>query len=87
MSISISIVHHEGGDSVLRADIYHIDRYGQPGQVPRMSHEISRGVPAILRLIPNDVLVVRELQPSSGDVEPGDQDGADDIDQTAGERA
>jgi hypothetical protein len=87
MSISISIVHHEGGDSVLRADVYHLDRYGQPGQVPRLSQEISPGVPAIVRLVPNDVLVVRELQPSGGDVEAGDQDGADDIDQTAGERA
>lgn len=84
MSISLSVVHHEGAASVLRADIYHIDRYGQVGQAPRMSQDIAPGVPAILRLLPNDVLVVRELQVDGGDVEASDDDGADDIDQTGG---
>lgn len=86
MTVSIAIVHRDDSPLTLRADLFTVNRYGQVNEIPRQTHEIAPGVSAMIHFALNDVLVVRELPRSDGDVESDDADQGDS-DPTAGDRA
>lgn len=77
MTICVTVTHHEQESAPqLRADVYHVDRYGQVSDQPARMHEISPGGSALVHLHRNNVLVVREL-PQTEDCDPEDSDGTD----------
>lgn len=74
MTITVTVTHHEPESAAqLRADVYHVDLYGQVSETPVRMHEISPGGSAIVHLHRNNVLVVREL-PQSDDSDAADND-------------
>lgn len=77
MTITVTVTHHDHEPAPqLRADVYHVDLYGQVSETPVRMHEISPGGSALVHLHRNNVLVVREL-PQADDSDPADSDGAD----------
>lgn len=77
MTITVTVTHHDPEPAAqLRADVYHVDLYGQVSETPVRMHEISPGGSAIVHLHRNNVLVVREL-PQSDDSDADDNDQAD----------
>lgn len=77
MTITVTVTHHDHDPAPqLRADVYHVDLYGQVSETPVRMHEISPGGSALVHLHRNNVLVVREL-PQADDSDPADSDGAD----------
>ena len=74
MTITVTVTHHEPESAAqLRADVYHVDLYGQVSETPVRMHEISPGGSALVHLHRNNVLVVREL-PQSDDSDAADND-------------
>lgn len=76
MTICVTVTHQEHASTArLRADVYHVDLYGQVSDQPVRMHELAAGGSAIVHLHKNNVLVVREL-PQGDDVDAADQDCA-----------
>lgn len=77
MTITVTVTHHEPESAAqLRADVYHVDLYGQVSDQPVRVYELPPGGSAMVHLHRNNVLVVREL-PQADDSDPADSDGAD----------
>lgn len=72
MTFCVTVTHHSGGSAAgLRADVYHINLYGQVDDIPVRTHELPPGGAAIVHLHKNNWLVVRELHQADADDQAG----------------